>query len=253
MNIAIVGFGLMGQKAKEFAISRGHKVSIIIDPINDNATHKNIKDADLKEVDLILDFSSKDAVLENVKTAASFKKNIVIGTTDWYENLEEIEKIAKESNIGVLWSANFSIGVNMYYKIIEKASELINKYDEYDIWGTELHHKNKADSPSGTAKEIAKILLEKIKRKSKVIYDKLDRKINPDEIHFSSTRGGPVNFSHTIGLDSESDTITITHSARDRGGYALGSIKGAEWLEGKKGLYNMSDFLNNAADGEPKQ
>ncbi len=245
MNIAILGYGQMGQKAKEYALIRGHKVENIIDPISTEATHKNIKDADLSKVDLILDFSSGKAVTENVQTAASLHKNIVIGTTGWYEQMDEVRKIAEDNNIGVLWSANFSIGVNMYFKIIEEASKLINEYDEYDIWGNELHHNNKVDSPSGTAKEIAKILLENIDRKTEVVYDKLDRKINPNEIHFSSTRGGPVNFSHTLGFDSASDTITLTHNARDRGGYALGSIKGAEWLEGKKGFFNMKDFLNN--------
>lgn len=245
MNIAIVGYGGMGQKAKEYACIRGHIVDTIVDPINTNATHKNINDADLSKVDIILDFSMKDAVLENTKIAGKFGKNIIIGTTGWYEHMDEIKNIAIKNNIGVLWSANFSIGVNMYYKMIEKAGELINKYDEYDIWGTELHHKNKADSPSGTAKEISKILIEKIDRKNEVVYDKLDRKIKQEEIHFSSTRGGPVNFSHTVGFDSEADTITITHSARDRGGYALGAIKSAEWLKDKKGFYNMDDFLNN--------
>lgn len=144
-----------------------------------------------------------------------------------------------------MWSANFSIGVNVYFDIVAKAAELINKYDEYDVWGTELHHYNKADSPSGTAKELAKILLENIDKKTSVVYDKLDRKINPNEIHFSSTRGGIVNFSHTIGFDSSSDTIVLTHSARDRGGYALGAVKVAEWLDGKKGLFNMNNFLKN--------
>ena len=245
MNIAIVGFGSMGLKIKELAENRGHKIKVIIDPVNPKATHKNIKEADLKDIDLVLDFSSAKAVLENAKVCAYLKKNLVIGTTGWYESLPEIEKIAKENDIGILWSANFSIGVNMYYDIISKAAELINHYDEYDTWGTELHHKNKADSPSGTAKEIAKILLEKIERKNLVVYDKLDRKINPNEIHFSSTRGGAVNFSHTVGFDSVSDTITLTHSARDRGGYALGAIKAAEWLNGKKGVFTMDNFLNN--------
>ncbi len=96
-----------------------------------------------------------------------------------------------------------------------------------------------------TSVEIAKILLENIGRKTEVIYDKLDRKIKPSEIHFSSTRGGVVNFSHTIGFDGASDTITINHTARDRGGYAIGAIKVAEWMNGKKGFYNMEDFLNN--------
>ena len=244
MRIAIIGLGGMGMSLKKVAEERNHKVLITIDPINPLATHKRIEDADLSQIDVAIDFSNATSVVENAKFIANAKKNVVIGATGWYEQLGKIEKIVKENNIGIMWSANFSIGVNMYYEIVKKASELINQYDEYDIWGTELHHNNKADSPSGTAKEIAKILLEKINRKDEVIYDKLDRKINPNEIHFSSTRGGPVNFSHTIGFDSSSDTITIIHSARDRGGYALGAVKAAEWMENKKGLFNMNDFLN---------
>lgn len=243
MNLAIIGFGSMGMKIKEIAEGRGHTVSVIVDPNNVYATHKNIKNAPLLNVDLVIDFSTKDAVIENAKACANAKKNLIIGTTGWYEHLGDVEEIAKESDIGILWSSNFSIGVNMYYKILEQASKLVNEYDEYDIWGTELHHNNKADSPSGTAKEVAKILLENIERKTEVIYDKLDRKINPNEIHFSSTRGGAVNFSHTIGFDSPSDTITIIHSARDRGGYALGAVRVAEWMEGKKGFFGMEDFL----------
>lgn len=245
MNIAIIGFGGMGASLRETALNRGHNVDIIVDPINEKATHKKITDADLSNVDIVIDFSSAQAVVENAKAVAVFKKNLIIGTTGWYEQMPLIEKIATENNIGIMWSANFSIGVNLYFDLIKKASQLINQYDEYDIWGTELHHNNKADSPSGTAKEISKILLANIERKTEVIYDKLDRKINPNEIHFSSTRGGQVNFSHTVGFDSASDTITITHSARDRGGYALGAIKAAEWMNSKKGFFNMNDFLNN--------
>lgn len=245
MNIAIIGFGNMGQKIKEIAETRGHTVTIMIDPVNINATHKNISEVDFNNIDMIIDFSLPNNVVDNIKTAVSFKKNIVIGTTGWYDKLPEIEKLIKDKDTGLLWSANFSIGVNLYYRLIEKAAKLINQYDEYDIWGTELHHKNKIDSPSGTTKELSKILLENISRKDSVVYDKLDRKINANEIHFSSTRGGDINFSHTIGFDSPSDTITIIHSARDRGGYALGAIKAAEWLNDKKGLFNMNDFLNN--------
>lgn len=244
MHIAIIGLGGMGMSLKKTAEEFHHKVLVTIDPINPLATHKKIEDADLSQIDIAIDFSNASSVTQNARIVAGANKNLIIGATGWYESLGEIEKIAKENNIGIMWSANFSIGVNMYYEIIKKAAELVNQYDEYDIWGTELHHNNKADSPSGTAKEITKILLEKIERKNEVIYNKLDRKINPNEIHFSSTRGGPVNFSHTIGFDSASDTITIIHSARDRGGYALGAIKAAEWLQNKKGLFNMNDFLN---------
>lgn len=245
MNIAIIGFGQMGQKVKEIALLRGHSVSVIVDPVSNEATNKNINDTDLGQVDIVIDFSTKDAVIDNILTSAKYDKNIIIGSTGWLDKLPEIEKLVKEKNIGALWSANFSIGVNIYCQLIAEASKLIDQYDEYDVWATELHHNNKADSPSGTAKELAKIMLENMKRKTSIIYDKLDRKIEPNEIHFSSTRGGAINFSHTIGFDSLSDTITLTHSARDRGGYALGAVKAAEWLMGKRGFYNMNDFLKS--------
>ena len=120
---------------------------------------------------------------------------------------------------------------------------MIDKFDEYDVWGHEIHHYNKADSPSGTAKILEKILLDNIERKTSVVEDKLDRRREPNEIHFSSVRGGPVNFGHTIGFDSAADRILITHEARNRDGYALGAVKAAEWLIGKKGFFSMGDFL----------
>ena len=244
MNFALIGFGSMGQKIKEAAQSRGHNILVIVDPAHPAANYKLIADADLSGVDVVLDFSSSAAVIDNVKFASNFGKGLVIGTTGWHEHLPEVRRIAEAKKIGLLWSANFSIGVNLYYRLAARAAELMNHYEEYDIWGTELHHHNKADSPSGTAKELAKILLANIPRKTSVVYDKLDRKINPNEIHFSSTRGGAVNFSHTVAFDSPSDTITLIHSARDRGGYALGAVKAAEWLAGKQGVFTMDDFLN---------
>ena len=111
--------------------------------------------------------------------------------------------------------------MNMYFKIVEAAAKLVNKFDEYDVWGHEIHHYNKADSPSGTAKTLEKILLENIERKTAVVEDKLDRKPEPNELHFSSLRAGAVNFAHTIGFDSAADKILITHEARSRDGYGV--------------------------------
>jgi 4-hydroxy-tetrahydrodipicolinate reductase len=168
---------------------------------------------------------------------------LVMGTTGWYEHLNTVREKVLTSGGTLLWSSNFSIGVNLYFKLVQRAAELMNHFDEYDVWGTELHHKNKADSPSGTAKTLEHILLEKLDRKTAVIEDRLNRRIEPHEIHFSSTRGGPVNFSHTIGFDSEADTVTLTHSARNRDGYVLGALQAAEWLQGKKGFFGMEDFI----------
>lgn len=241
MKIALIGFGGMGKVVARIALERGHEVPIIVDPHDEAATSKDLNVAALRGVDLAIDFSNAEAVLENAKACAEAGVNLIVGTTGWYGKLDEVRKIVE--GIGFLYSSNFSIGVNLYFKIIEAAGKLVNDFDEYDIWGHEIHHYNKADSPSGTAKTLEKILLGAIKRKTAVVEDKLDRKRADNEIHFSSVRGGLVNFGHTIGFDSPADRILISHEARNRDGYALGAVKAAEWLKGKKGFFEMKDFL----------
>lgn len=250
MQIALIGFGGMGKTVHRIATERGHSVSMIIDPKANEATAKELSVEILQGLDMVIDFSLGSAVLENAKICKAAGVNLVIGTTGWYEKMEEVRGIAEGSAereiqpaVGFLWSSNFSIGVNMYFKIVEEAAKLVNRFDEYDVWGHEIHHYNKADSPSGTAKTLEKILLSNIERKTVAVEEKLDRRREPNEIHFSSVRGGAVNFAHTIGLDSEADTITISHAARNRDGYALGAAKAAEWLYGKKGFFGMEDFL----------
>ncbi len=256
MKIALIGFGGMGMAVKRIALERGHEVPLIIDSkANSNdenflqtvgtevSLFENIKNADLKDIDVVIDFSLADAVEENVKICSERGVNMVIGTTGWYEKMDQIKSIVEKNGNGVLWSSNFSIGVNLYFRIIEEASKMIDKFDEYDIWGHEIHHFNKKDSPSGTAKILEEILLKNIKRKTSLVDEKLDRKREDNEIHFSSVRGGAVNFAHTVGFDSSADRILITHEARCRDGYALGAVKAAEWLGEKKGFYGMDDFL----------
>lgn len=248
MKISLLGFGGMGKVVRKIALERGHEVPVIIDPGHNEADGQSVflrggSADDLKDSDVVIDFSGAEAVLENTKLCMKAGVNLVVGTTGWYEKMEEAKKILGNSAIGFLWSSNFSIGVNLYFKIVAEAARLMNSFDEYDIWGHEIHHCNKADSPSGTAKTLGKILLENIQRKTAVVENKLDRRREPDEIHFSSVRGGMVNFGHTIGFDSPADRILITHEARCRDGYALGAVKAAEWLVGKKGFFGMEDFL----------
>ncbi|MCX6734689.1 MAG: 4-hydroxy-tetrahydrodipicolinate reductase [Candidatus Peregrinibacteria bacterium] len=248
MKIALLGFGGMGKVVRTIVLERGHEVPVIVDPSAKEATTAKLDVSALKGVDVAIDFSNGDSVIENLKICKEAGVNLVEGATGWYEKLDEIKKVVGSKDtggqIGFLWSSNFSIGVNMYFKIVEAAAKLVNKFDEYDVWGTEIHHYNKADSPSGTAKTLEKILLENIERKTAVVEDKLDRKREMNEIHFASVRGGLVNFGHTIGFDSAADRITITHEARCRDGYALGAVKAAEWINGKKGYFEMEDFLN---------
>lgn len=243
MDIALIGFGSMGKKIKEAAEARNHYLKIIVDPSDSQATHTDIRQANFKDIDVAIDFSSATGVLNTINVLVEKNVSVVVGTTGWYGHLPKLKKQILEKNIGFLWSANFSIGVNVYYRVVVEAARLMNNFPEYDVWGHEIHHNKKTDSPSGTAKKLEEILLKNIKRKTKIVEDRLNRQIEPEEIHFSSTRGGPVNFSHTIGLDSAADTITISHTARDRSGYALGAVKAAEWLYGKRGFYSMDDFI----------
>ncbi len=244
MKIALVGFGGMGQSTAKAAESRGHEIVSIIDSKSDKAASKTISLQALNGAEVAIDFSSPSSAISNLKQLLEIKIPAIMGTTGWYEKMSEVSAFVAKHEGKALWSSNFSVGVNLYYRIVEAASRLVNRYPEYDIWGTELHHHRKADSPSGTAKILEKILLENIDRKTEVVEDKLDRAIKENEIHFSSTRGGPVNFSHTIGFDSAADYITITHSARNRDGYALGAVQSAEWLvKQPAGFYSMEDFL----------
>ncbi len=239
MKVLLIGHGGMGKGIEYQAKARDHEIVYIIEDT------EALKKVDGTKIDVAIDVTHPDAVINNIKILAEKGINTVVGTTGWYDHLAEVEKIAKEANIGFLWSSNFSIGVNLFFRMVEDAAKLINAADEYDIWGTEIHHHNKADSPSGTAKTIEDILLKNIDRKTKVTEDKLDRKIEPNEIHFSSTRGGPINFGHTIGFDSAADTIKLEHAARNRDGYTLGAVKCAEWLKGKKGFFSMDDYMQS--------
>lgn len=243
MNIALIGYGGMGSALGGIAASRGHAITAIIDRAAPAATAPAVSAAALSGADVAIDFSTADNVLNATRAAIEARIPLVVGTTGWYDKLDEVRGLVEKSDIGFFWSSNFSIGVHLYFRMVAEAAKLIDKVEEYDIWGHEIHHNGKADSPSGTAKTLEKILLDTIQRKTSVVEDKLDRKRTDSEIHFSSVRGGPVNFGHTIGFDSAADRIILTHEARSRDGYALGAIKAAEWLAGKKGFHSMDEYI----------
>ena len=243
MNIAIIGYGKMGHEIEKIAKNKGITVKSIIDASDNNATQKKINESSLQNVDVCIDFTNPNSVVNNIKKISKFKKNVVIGTTGWYNDMEEVKNIVKNGDIGLIYSSNFSIGVNLFFKIIEDAAKIINNVDAYDVYGYELHHNNKMDSPSGTAKTIGEILIKNIKRKNKMLFEKIDRKISPDELHFASVRAGYIPGTHVVGFDSSADTIELKHIARNREGFALGALMAAEWIQNRKGFYTVDDML----------
>lgn len=244
MNIAIVGYGKMGHEIENIAKGRGHSF-VTIDLNDKSAQYREINKESLNGVDVCVDFTHPSSVVNNIKKISKLKKNIVVGTTGWYDKIEEVKKIVNDAGIGLIWSGNFSIGVNIYFKMIENAARIMNKFSDYDVFVHEFHHSQKADSPSGTAVMAAKIILSNLGRKKKIVTEELKRKISPDELHVSSTRAGAITGTHIVGFDSAADYIEIKHFAKSRQGFALGAIMAAEWINGKKGFYGIEDMMGS--------
>lgn len=236
-KIALVGYGSMGKAVKTIAQEKNIIITNIFDentPLTHSANY---------EFDVAVDFSIASAVLTNVEILSAMNKKIVIGTTGWADYLPKIEKICERYNNGIIYASNFSIGMQIFSKIIANAAKHISKYSDYDIFLHEMHHSNKSDSPSGTAYSLADIILNNSDSKNKIITDSLNRKITPEELHVSSSRGGSIFGTHTVYIDSLSETIELIHRAKNRNGFAIGAVYAAQWIYEKTGIYNFMDIL----------
>ncbi|MCK4694731.1 MAG: 4-hydroxy-tetrahydrodipicolinate reductase [Candidatus Cloacimonetes bacterium] len=239
-KIAIIGYGQMGQLIEKLALENNCQVVTIIDPKLDS----EISEESLANVDVCINFTVPDVVLTNIDKISQLKKNIVLGTTGWSDKKEIIRKIVLKNDIGLIYASNFSLGMNLFFSIIDNSTKLMNQVSEYDIWGLEMHHNKKIDSPSGTAKILSEIVIKNTQNKSHAQYDRLNRKIKQQELHFGSIRAGNIPGTHLIGFDSVADTIEIKHIARNREGLAIGALKAANWIKGKKGIYDFKKVFS---------
>jgi len=250
MNIALIGYGKMGRMIEQIAISQGHIVAAVVDPfapntVNGQKTAKTIADADFSSIDAAIEFTQPDTAFANILALAERKIPAVIGTTGWYDQMDKVKTMIEKSGSSLLWASNFSIGVNMFYRIAWYAAELMNNFSEYDTGGFEAHHNKKIDSPSGTAKILAEGVLSRIERKKKIVWETQKGKPEADEFHFPSLRMGSVPGTHSLFFDSMADTIEITHTARNREGFAFGAIRAAQWLTAQKrhGVFTIDDMM----------
>lgn len=231
LNITLIGYGKMGKMVEKIAEEAGHNITSRIDP----QLYDNCMDAaTLHETDICIDFSHPHSVLSNIKKTVELGIDMVVGTTGWDDHLAEVQHLVTKNETGFLYAPNFSIGIHLFQEIVTHAAEHIMPTRQYDVAGMEAHHKHKADTPSGTAKAIAQAIAK-------------TTAINPEDIPFSSIRCGSIPGTHTIVFDSPSDTITLTHQARDREGFAKGAVTAAEWLHGRKGFYTLQDMFHNGA------
>ena len=237
-RIAIIGYGKMGHEIEAQAKAKGLEISRIVDMGED------LSKMDFASDEIAIEFTQPDAAANNIITLAEKGVSVVVGTTAWQTRLEDVTKAIEQNNSALLYASNFSIGVAVFNAIVERSAQIINKLPEYDIWGHEIHHTQKKDSPSGTAVTIGNTILANIDRKNVIAADMMDRPINPEELHFSSSRGGKVFGTHSVFMDSDADNIEVTHTAKGRQGFANGAVAAAVWLRGKKGVFTMKDFTD---------
>lgn len=239
MNIALIGYGKMGKTIEKIALDRGHSISIIIDK-------DELWKYDTKEFissDVAIEFSNPASAYENVTKCFDANISVVSGTTSWENELEKIRIRAKDENKTIFHSNNFSIGVNIFFEITKHLSRLMNKYSDYNAEIEEVHHIHKLDSPSGTAKSIANILLSESDRYTKWSIDKADKN-NPNTLFIDCKREGEVAGIHSLKFSNAIDEISISHNAYSRDGFALGAVLAAEYTQKHSGVLTMKDMLD---------
>ena len=217
----------MGQLVGKLASEQGHEVVLTLD-IEDAARGvEDLADA-LRSCDVVIDFSVADMVPKNAEACARAGVPLVVGTTGWQTRVAEVRRLVTEHDGALIYGANFSVGVQVFYRIAARAAELFHGLESYDAFIEEAHHKRKRDAPSGTAVQLHKIMAEGLNR----------------EVPVTSTRAGYIPGTHRLGFDSAADQITLTHTARSREGFAAGALVAAGWIVGRKGVYEFSEVFD---------
>ncbi len=216
----------MGHLVRSIAEERGHEVPVIIGEAHEHMAAERFLES-LRMADVAIDFSSAEAVRRNVEACMRSGIPIVEGTTGWDEELSSVKSLVDESNGAMVFGANFSIGVNLFYKVAEYAAELFSKFDEYEAFIEEQHHSRKKDAPSGTALKLKQVI---------------SRHVEIGDI--AATRAGNIPGTHRVGFDGPADQILLEHTARSREGFALGAIVAAEWIVGKQGFYEFTQVVD---------
>lgn len=253
MKIAIAGYGKMGRMIHSLINEGGNaEVVSIIDPYSrcEEVTARQLTKESIANADAVIDFSSSQAVMENIRVYARCSATAVIGTTGWLDHLDEVKKLIGGTDARILYSGNFSLGVTLFLMLVQEASRLISNIPSYDVAISEIHHSEKADSPSGTALMAAEKVLSRLERKNEILTGNSEGKIRDNQLQITSMRVGHVPGVHALTIDGPADTITIQHSARNREGFASGALQAAFWLVRQNaGLYSMDDFASSLTGG----
>jgi 4-hydroxy-tetrahydrodipicolinate reductase len=236
MRIALIGYGKMGHVIEEIARARGHEIvlKVSIENVEDNTI------GNIRKADAAIEFTGPQSAFDNIIRCLDAGVPVVSGSTGWLDKLEEVRQHCRQKQGSFLYSSNFSVGVNIFFEVNRRLAALMASHPDYAVRITEIHHTEKKDTPSGTAISLAEQILEKIPRKKGWVNHISN---NLDELEILSERTDPAPGTHRIEYFSTIDTIEITHTAHNRRGFAMGAVLAAEFLQGKKGIFQMSEVL----------
>ena len=232
MKLALIGGGAMGRLVSARAAGDGHDIGVVV-----TSEHASLAPAELADVlrghDAAIDFTVADAVLGHVEACALAGVPLVEGTTGWNGRIDEARAVVGRHGGALVYGANFSVGVNLFYRIAARAAELFASVEGYEPFIEEAHHSRKRDAPSGTALRLREIVAAGARR----------------EVPVASTRAGHIPGTHRVGFDSAADTVTLTHTARSREGFAAGAILAARWIQGRRGVYEFAEMIDEILKG----
>ena len=226
MKIALIGYGAMGKLIRTLAENKSHEIAVVIDESDANLSVERLAEK-LRGADAAIDFSTAEAVRKNTEACLLASVPLVEGTTGWNAERETIKNLVEEKDGALVFGANFSVGVNLFYRITDYAAELFSRFEDYEVFIEEQHHSRKKDAPSGTALKLKEIVAEHIR----------------EDFSVSSTRAGAIPGTHRVGFDGAADQILLEHAARSREGFASGAILAAEWIVGRKGFWEFTEVM----------
>jgi 4-hydroxy-tetrahydrodipicolinate reductase len=227
MKIALIGYGAMGKLIRTLAENKNHEIAVVIDESDAELSVEELAEK-LKVAEVAIDFSTAEAVKRNSQACLLANIALVEGTTGWNAEKDAIKSLVEQANGAFVFGANFSVSVNLFYRITDFASELFAKFDDYEAFIEERHHSRKKDAPSGTALKLQDIVAKNITK----------------DFSVASTRAGSIPGTHIVGFDGTADTVELIHTARSREGFASGAILAAEWIVGKQGFYEFTDMMD---------
>lgn len=237
MKIALLGYGKMGKTIEKIALERGHEICLKIDSKN----QENLTDNSLQNADAAIEFSTPNTVINNIEKCFKNRLPVVVGTTGWYDEWNRIKQLCYDQKGTLLTATNFSVGVNLFFELNKKLTQIMASNSDYKAEITEIHHTEKLDSPSGTAISIAEDLIENHPNYNNWVNEASE---NKNSLFIHSIREEDVKGTHLVKYESEIDLISIEHFAKNRNGFALGAVLSAEYIHQKTGIFTMKDVLN---------